>query len=101
MRVDERTLSEQASVASSRAEGSQRIQLDTATSSRSSASNAADRVDLSGLTGRISQAMQSLSQSSAQRVSQLRKQYQAGHYQPSAQQIGHAMAARAWSSGKA
>jgi hypothetical protein len=101
MRVDERTLSEQASVASGRAAESQRIQLDTATSSRTSGANTADRVDLSGLAGRISQAMQSLSQDSAQRVSQLRKDYLAGRYQPSPQQISQAVAAQAWSAGKA
>jgi anti-sigma28 factor (negative regulator of flagellin synthesis) len=48
-------------------------------------------VDLSSLGGRISQAMQSLSNQSAQRTNQLQKDYQAGRYQPDAQQISRAM----------
>ena len=53
---------------------------------------AGDRVDLSSLGGRISQAMQSLSNQSAQRTNQLQKDYQAGRYQPDVQQLASALA---------
>jgi hypothetical protein len=49
-------------------------------------------VDLSGLAGRISQTLQSLASQSAQHAGQLRKDFQAGRYQPDAQQIAGAMA---------
>jgi len=91
MRVDEYNLSDQVSSTASRTAESQRIQVDTATSSSSGNTPAADRVDLSGLAGRISQAMQSLSSQSSQRVNQLQKQFRAGAYQPDAQRIANAM----------
>jgi anti-sigma28 factor (negative regulator of flagellin synthesis) len=40
----------------------------------------------------MAQALQSLTNQSAQRVSQLQKQYQAGAYQPDAPQIASALA---------
>ena len=92
MRVDERNLTDQVSSTAARAAESQRIQVDTATSSGRSSGTPADHVDLSGLTGRIAQTMQSLENQSAARVSQMQKQYQAGAYQPDAAKIASAMA---------
>jgi anti-sigma28 factor (negative regulator of flagellin synthesis) len=94
MRVDENTLTDQVSSTASRAAESQRVQVDTSASSSSSGTSAGDRVDLSSLGGRIAQALQGLSSQSAQRVSQLQKDFQAGRYQPDAQQISHAMVAQ-------
>jgi hypothetical protein len=94
MRVDDSILSDQVSSTASRAAESQRVQVDTSESSGSSRSSAGDRVDLSSLGGRIAQAMQGLSNQSAQRVSQLQKDYQAGRYQPDAQQIGRNIVAQ-------
>ncbi|MGO4880399.1 MAG: flagellar biosynthesis anti-sigma factor FlgM [Bryobacteraceae bacterium] len=91
MRVDEHTLTDQVSSTAGRAAESQRIQIDTATTSGAGSAAAGDRVDLSGLAGRITQAMQSLSSQSAQRVGQLQKQVRAGAYQPDAGQIAGAM----------
>jgi anti-sigma28 factor (negative regulator of flagellin synthesis) len=91
MRVDESTLTDQVSSTASRAAESQRVQVDTSGLSNSSGTSVGDRVDLSSLAGRISQAMQSLSSQSSQRVSQLQKDYQAGRYQADPQQISHAM----------
>jgi anti-sigma28 factor (negative regulator of flagellin synthesis) len=93
MRVDERTLSEQTASTASRANESQRIQVDTSASSGASRTASGDRVDLSSLTGRISQAMDALSAQTTQRVSQLQKDVRAGRYQPGADQISHAMVA--------
>lgn len=93
MRVDERALTDQVSSTASRAAESQRIQVDTSDSGASAESSAADRVDVSSLAGRISQAMQNLSGQSAQRISQLQKDYQAGRYQPDPQRISHSMVA--------
>jgi len=93
MRVDESTLTDQVSSTASRAAESQRVQVDTSSTSGSSGTAASDRVDLSSLAGRISQAMQGLSNQSAQRTNQLQRDYQAGRYQPNAQDIGHAMLA--------
>ena len=93
MRVDESTLTDQVSSTASRAAESQRVQVDTSALSGGSGAATGDRVDLSSLGGRISQAMQSLSNQSGQRASQLQKDYQAGRYQPDAQQISHAMLA--------
>ena len=92
MRVDEHSPTDQVSSAATRAAESQRIQVDTTTTSGVTAAAAGDRVDLSGLTGRISQTMQALASQSAQRVGQLNKDYRAGRYQPDAQQIASAMA---------
>jgi len=92
MRVDERSLGEQVSSTASRAAESQRIQVDTSGRSSSSGAAAGDRVEMSGLTGRISQALEAQAHQSAQRVGQLRKDFQAGRYQPGAEQIGRAMA---------
>jgi len=89
MRVDERSLTEQTNA--SRTGESQRIQLDTATSSSAPQAATADHVDLTSLTGRITQAMQTLSSQAAQRVSQLQGAVRAGRYQPDARQISHAM----------
>ena len=75
MRVDEHSLTDQVSSTASRAAESQRIQVDTGTSSGASGAGAADRVDLSGLAGRISQTMQTLASQSAQRVDQLQKDF--------------------------
>jgi flagellar biosynthesis anti-sigma factor FlgM len=91
MRIDEHSLTDRVSTTASRAAESQRIQVDTATSSGSTAAPG-DRVDLSGLAGRISQSMQALASQTAQRVGQLQKDFQAGRYQPDAQQIAGAMA---------
>ena len=93
MRVDDTTLTDQVSSTASRAAESQRVQVDTSATSGGSGTSAGDRVDLSSLGGRISQAMQNLSNQSATRASQLQKDYQAGRYQPDAQEIGHAMVA--------
>jgi len=98
MRVDERSLSEQVSSTAGRAEGSQRIQVDTAGASGASGTAGADRVEMSGLTGRISGALAALAEQSAERAGQLQKDFRAGRYQPSAEQIGQAVAA-AWMSG--
>jgi anti-sigma28 factor (negative regulator of flagellin synthesis) len=92
MRVDEHSPTDQVSSTATRAAESQRIQVDTATTSGAAAAAAGDRVDLSGLTGRISQTMQALASQSAQRVGQLQKDYRAGRYQPDAQQIASVMA---------
>ena len=78
MRVDEHSLTDQVSSTASRAAESQRIQIDTASTAGSADASGADRVDLSSLAGRMAQALQSLTNQSAQRVSQLQKQYQAG-----------------------
>lgn len=92
MRIDERNLSEQASSTAGRAAESQRIQVDTSPSSGISGGSAADHVDLSGLAGRISQTMQAMAQTSAQRVSQLRQQFQSGRYQPDPGKLSQALA---------
>ncbi|MGA2589489.1 MAG: flagellar biosynthesis anti-sigma factor FlgM [Bryobacteraceae bacterium] len=92
MRVNEQSLTDQVSSTASRAAESQRIQVDTGASSGSAGSAAGDRVDLSGLAGRISQTMQALASQSAQRISQLQKDFRAGRYQPDAQQIAGAIA---------
>ena len=92
MRVNEQSLTDQVSSTASRAAESQRIQVDTAASSSATGAAPGDRVDLSGLAGRISQSMQVLASQTAQRVGQLQKDYQAGRYQPDAQQIASAMA---------
>jgi anti-sigma28 factor (negative regulator of flagellin synthesis) len=92
MRVNEQSLTDQVSSTASRAAESQRIQVDTGASSGGSGAAAGDRVDLSGLAGRISQTMQALASQSAQRVSQLQKDFRAGRYQPDAQQIAGALA---------
>jgi anti-sigma28 factor (negative regulator of flagellin synthesis) len=92
MRVNEQSLTDQVSSTASRAAESQRIQVDTGASSGSAGSAAGDRVDLSGLAGRISQTMQALASQSAQRVSQLQKDFRAGRYQPDTQQIAGAIA---------
>jgi len=91
MRVNEQSLTDQLSSAASRAAESQRIQVDTAASAGAAAASG-DRVDLSGVAGRISQSMQALAAQTAQRVGQLQKDFQAGRYQPDAQQIASAMA---------
>jgi flagellar biosynthesis anti-sigma factor FlgM len=94
MRVNEQIPSEQASSAyANRTNESQRIQVDTSESSGSSPTAAGDHVDLSSLTGRISQSMAALSARSAQRVSQLQKDFRAGRYQPDARAISQAMLA--------
>lgn len=92
MRVDERSLNDQVSSTSTRAAESQRIQVDTASSSGAAGAAAGDRVDLSGLAGRISQTMQNLANQSAQRVSQLQKSFRAGSYQPDVQQLAGTLA---------
>ena len=94
MRVDEHNLNgnDRASSTASRAAESQRIQVDTSRSSGAAGAFSGDRVDLSGLAGRISQTMQSLASQSAQRVSQLQKEFRAGRYQPDAQQLSRALA---------
>ncbi len=92
MRVDERTLNDPISSSASRAAESQRIQVDTSSSASGSAGAAGDRVDLSGLAGRIAQALQSLAGQSAQRVGQLRQSFQAGTYEPDAEQLGRVLA---------
>ena len=92
MRVNEQSLTDQVSSTAARAAESQRIQVDTASTSAAGSNTAADRVDLSGLAGRIAQTMQSLANQSTARVNQLQKQYQAGAYQPDAGQIASAMA---------
>jgi flagellar biosynthesis anti-sigma factor FlgM len=92
MRVNENSLTEQASATSSRAAESQRIQVDSGTSAGSASAGAGDRVDLSGLAGRISQSLQTLASQTAQRVGQLQQAVQSGRYQPDARQIAGAMA---------
>jgi len=92
MRVDEHSLNDQVSSTASRAAESQRIQVDTASSSGAAGATAGDRVDLSGLAGRISQTMQALANQSAQRVGQLQRNFRAGSYQPDAQQLAGALA---------
>jgi Anti-sigma-28 factor, FlgM len=99
MRIDERNLNEAAASTAHRLAETQRIQTRVGTAGEGAAPGG-DRVDLSGLAGRISQSMQSLSARSAQRVSQLQREYQAGRYQPDAARIGHAVAAE-WLSGAA
>jgi flagellar biosynthesis anti-sigma factor FlgM len=92
MRVNQQIPSEQAaSVYGGRTNESERIQADTSESSGGSGTAAGDRVDLSSLAGRISQAMASLSTRSAQRVTQLQKDFRAGRYQPDARAISQAM----------
>ena len=92
MRVDEHSLTDQVSSSATRAGESQRIQVDTAVSAGAAGAAAGDRVDLSGLAGRISETMQALASQSARRVSQLQKDFQAGRYEPDADQIASAMA---------
>jgi anti-sigma28 factor (negative regulator of flagellin synthesis) len=92
MRVNENSIPDQVSSTAGRAAESQRIQIDTAASSGAGVAASGDRVDLSGLAGRISQTMQMLSSQSAQRVSQLQRDFRAGRYQPDARQIAGAMA---------
>ena len=92
MRVDEHSLTDRVSSTATRAAESQRIQVDTAATAGGAGGAAGDRVDLSGLAGRISHTMQALSSQSAQRVSQLQKDFRAGRYQPAAEQIASAMA---------
>jgi Anti-sigma-28 factor, FlgM len=91
MRIDEVSLNDQVSSTAARAAESQRIQVDSGTSTRGASATAGDRVDLSGLAGRISQTLQSRASQSAQHAGQLRKDFQAGRYQPDAQQIAGAM----------
>lgn len=91
MRVNEQNLTDQVASTASRAAESQRIQVDTGTSSGVSGGGAADRVDLSGLAGRISQTMQTLTSQSAQRVTELQKAFSSGQYQPDAQRLASAM----------
>ena len=91
MRVDDHGLTDPVSSAANRAAESQRIQVDTADTARSAAAPSADHVDLSGLAGRIAQTMQALSSQTAQRVSQLRHDFQAGAYHPDAGQIAGAL----------
>jgi anti-sigma28 factor (negative regulator of flagellin synthesis) len=95
MRIDERTLSEQASATAGRAAESQRIQVDTSTFASPSNTTTGDHVDLSSLTGRISQSMQMLASQSAQKVSRLQQQFQAGRYQPDPDRLSQMMAATA------
>jgi len=92
MRVNENSLTDQVSSTTSRAAESQRIQVDTATSSNSPSAAAGDRVDLSGLAGKISQSLQTLATQTAQRVGQLQQAVQAGRYQPDTRQIAGAIA---------
>jgi flagellar biosynthesis anti-sigma factor FlgM len=92
MRVDENNPTNQVSSSASRAAESQRVQVDSGATSGTGSASAGDRVDLSSLTGRISQTMQSLASQSAQKVSQLKKDFSAGRYNPNAQQIAGAMA---------
>jgi anti-sigma28 factor (negative regulator of flagellin synthesis) len=91
MRVDEHTLNDSVSSTASRAAESQRIQVDTSASSGAAGATSSDRVDLSGLAGRITQSLESLAQHSTQRVNQLQKEFQAGRYQPGAQQLSRAL----------
>jgi len=91
MRIDEHSLTDQVSSTATHAAESQRIQVDTAASSGAAGAAAWDRVDLSGLAGRISYTMQALASQSARRVGQLQKNFQAGRYQPDAQQIASSM----------
>jgi anti-sigma28 factor (negative regulator of flagellin synthesis) len=92
MRIDEGNLNPALSSTAGRAAESQRIQADTATPYSPGAVSSGDRVDLSGMAGRISQTMQALASQTAQRVGQLQQDYQAGRYQPDAQQLAGAMA---------
>jgi anti-sigma28 factor (negative regulator of flagellin synthesis) len=91
MRVDEQNLSAQVSSTANRAAESQRIEAGTAGSSHIGAAGGEDHVDLSSLAGRISMSLQGLSNQTSQRVSQLQKDFQAGRYQPDAQQLSRAM----------
>ena len=91
MRVEQNNLTDQVSSTAGRAAESQRIQVDTAASSKTGAAMDADRVDLSGLAGRIAHTMQALSSRSLQRLAHLRQDFQAGRYQPDAQQIAQAL----------
>jgi anti-sigma28 factor (negative regulator of flagellin synthesis) len=93
MRVDERNLSDPVSSPAGRTAESQRVQVATSGSAGPSAA-AGDHVDLSSLAGRIAHTMQTLAHQTSQRVSQLRKDYQAGRYRPDAQQISRTMLAR-------
>ncbi len=89
MRVYERNLSESTHSATNRMDEAQRIQ--TQVFGDHAASPRGDRVALSGLTDRISQGMQALSARSAQRVSQLQKDFQNGRYQPDASKISQVL----------
>jgi hypothetical protein len=92
MRVEDHSLTDQLSSTASRTAESQRIEVDSASSSGAAGAAAADHVDLSGLAGRISQTMQTLASQSAQRAGQLQKIFQAGRYQPDTQQLASALA---------
>ncbi|MGD0364686.1 MAG: flagellar biosynthesis anti-sigma factor FlgM [Bryobacteraceae bacterium] len=92
MRIDEGSLNQPLSSTAGRAAETQRIQVDTAASSAAGTSAGGDHVDLSGLAGRISQTMQTLASQTAQRVGQLRQDFQSGRYQPDPQQLAGAMA---------
>jgi len=92
MRVDERSLSDQMSSTASRAAESQRIQVDSGAAAHGGGAAASDHVTISGLAGRISQAMQKLSNQSAQRVTHLQTEYRAGRYQPDVQHLASAIA---------
>jgi len=92
MRVDENIPTNQVSSSASRAAESQRVQVDSGSTSGTAGAAAGDRVDLSNLTGRISQTLHSLASQSAQKVGQLQKDFSAGRYNPSAQRIAGAMA---------
>ncbi len=92
MRVEDHSLTDQLSSSATRTPESQRIQVDTNSSGGSSSASGADRVDLSSITGRISQAMQTVAAQSAQRVSQLRQDFQAGSYRPDVPQLASALA---------
>lgn len=91
MRVDELSLSDQLS-STGRAAESQRTQLEPAANANDAGGALTDRVDLSGLAGRISQSMQALASQTAERIGQLQNDFQAGRYQPDAQQLAGAMA---------
>jgi anti-sigma28 factor (negative regulator of flagellin synthesis) len=92
MRVNESNLTEAGSSTASRASESQRIQVDSGSTSAQAGTAATDRVSLSGLTGRISQTLQALSSPSSQRAGQLQKAVRAGSYQPDARQLASVMA---------
>jgi anti-sigma28 factor (negative regulator of flagellin synthesis) len=90
MRIDESNIQQTISATTSRAGETQRVQGDD-DSSTPGKSPSGDHVALSSLAGRISQAVDALKSQTAQRVSQLQKDYQAGRYQPSASQISSAV----------
>lgn len=92
MRIDEGSLNQPLSSTAARAAETQRIQADTGASSTAGTAAGADHVDLSGLAGRITQTLQSLAGQTAQRVGQLRQDFQSGRYQPDPQQLAGAMA---------